>query len=89
MEKLRVGLIYSTSSVRWGGVNVQMVPMGHILRNESRMKLFELAKLLDNSGQESLAQEIRESKYEPANLDEVTNCRFQWTQNRKENFEVW
>ena len=37
------------------------------------MKLFETAESLENGGQESLAQEISESKYEPANLEEVAN----------------
>ena len=86
MEKLGIDLMYSTGSIRWGNVNVPLVPMGHFSRNKSRMKLFESVKSLENSGQESLAQEIKESKYEPANLDEVTESQISMNSEQKGKF---
>ena len=86
MRKLRIDLLYSTGTVKWGDIEDPMVPIGHFSRNESRMKLFETAESLENGGQESLAQEIRESRYEPANLEEVANLQVLMSPKQKGKF---
>jgi len=50
------------------------------------MKLFESTSRLENSGQETLAQEIKESKYEPANLEEVAESQAQMNTKEKGKF---
>ena len=86
LEKLGIDLLYSTGEIRWGNVNVAMVPTGHFSGNKSRRKLFEGAKKLANDGQEAHVQEILESKYEAADLDEVTENQVQLTINEKSQF---
>ena len=58
MTNLGIDLVYSTGDIKWGNVSAPMVPMGHFSKNERRMKLFKLTNLIENGGQESLAQEI-------------------------------
>ena len=86
MKKLGIDLLYSTGTIRWGDIHVPMVSMGHFSRNGSRMKLFESTSRLENSGQETLAQEIKESKYEPANLEEVAESQAQMNTKEKGKF---
>ena len=86
MTNLGIDLVYSTGEIKWGNVSVPMVPMGHFSKNESRMKLFESANSLENGGQEALAQEIKESKYEPANLDKVTEAQVSMNPEQKGKF---
>lgn len=86
MTNLGIDFVYSTDSIQWGNVSVPMVPMGHFSRNASGMKLFELASSLENGGQESLVQKIRERKYEPANLDEVVESQVYMNPEQKGKF---
>ena len=63
-----------------------MVPMGHFSNNKSRRKLFRNVEQLGNDGQETYQAEIKESKYEAADLEEVANNQSNLNPKQKGKF---
>ena len=86
LGQIGINLIYSTGHVRWGNISVQMVPMGHFSKNKSRRELFRDAKQPESGGQETFLAEIKESKYEAANLVEVAKKQLNLDSNQKGEF---
>ena len=86
LEKIGIDLLYSSGQIRWGNISVPMVPMGHFSGNKSHRKLFKNVTQLEYDGQETYLAEIKSSKYEAADLEEVVNNQTKLDQKQKNRF---
>ena len=86
LEKIGIDLLYSSGQIRWGDISIPMVPIGHFSGNKSRRKLFKNVTQLEDNGQETYLAEIKSSKYESADLNEVVNNQIKLDQKQRNRF---
>ena len=87
LEKIGLDLLYSTGEIRWGDISVKMVPLGHFSDCKSRRRMFEGVTRLVIDGQETYVQQILESRYEAADLNEVVEAQTSIDGIRKGKFK--